>query len=120
MTIKVNNQSKFLLKKKFKRGCVDESIFINKIEHDILLVQIYVNDITFNVTNESLCKEFSEIMQNEFEMSMMGKLKYFLGLQIYQTKGGKFINQAKYYKELLKRFDIKKSKLLATTMSTSC
>ena len=72
--------------------------FIKKTEHDILLVQIYVGDIIFGATKESLCKEFSVIMQNEFEMFMMGELKYFLGLQIYQTKGGTFINQAKYCK----------------------
>lgn len=58
-------------------------------------------------------------MQNEFEMSMMGGLKYFLGLQIHQSKEGTFINQAKYYEELLKRFDMKKFKVLATPMSTS-
>nr|KYP57466.1 Copia protein [Cajanus cajan] len=71
--------------------------------NDILLVQIYVDDIIFGATNDYLCKEFSSDMQSEFEMSMMGELNFFLGLQIRQTKNGIFINQSKYCKELLKR-----------------
>jgi len=66
--------------------------------HDILLVQIYVDDIIFGATNDSLCKEFSNDMQSEFEMSMIGELNSFLGLQIKQTKNGIFISQAKYCK----------------------
>ena len=85
-----------------------------------MLVQIYVDDIIFGSTNESLCKEFSIDMQSEFEMSMMGELNYFLGLQIKQTNDGIFVNQAKYCKELIKRFGMEKSKHLATPMSTSC
>ena len=66
-----------------------------------MLIQIYVDDIIFGSTNESLCKEFSIDMQSEFEMSMMGELNYFLGLQIKQTNYGIFVNQAKYCKELI-------------------
>ena len=58
-------------------------------------------------------------MQGEFEMSMMGKLNFFLGLQIKQSSEGTFINQVKYTKELLKRFGMIGSELLATLMSTS-
>ena len=71
---------------------------------DILLVQIYVDDIIFGSTNDSLCKDFSLDMQSEFEMSMIGELNYFLGLQIKKTKEGIFVNQEKYCKELIKRF----------------
>ncbi|XP_050897651.1 uncharacterized mitochondrial protein AtMg00810-like [Lathyrus oleraceus] len=80
--------------------------------------KIYVDDIIFGSTNESLCEEFSTIMQGEFEMSMMGKLNYFLGLHIKQTKEGIFINQSKYYKELLKRFDMDSCKDMATPMGS--
>jgi len=76
-----------------------------------LLVQIYVDDIIFGSTNESLCKEFSIDMQSEFEMPMMGELNYFLGLQIKQTNDGIFVNQAKYCKELIKRFGMENSTL---------
>ena len=55
---------------------------------DILIVQIYVDDIIFGSTNELLCKEFESCTQHEFEMSMMGELNYFLGLQIKQMSDG--------------------------------
>ena len=83
-----------------------------KKDNDILLVQIYVDDIIFGSTNESLCKEFSIDMQSEFEMSMMGELNYFLGLQIKQTNDGIFVNHSKYFKELIKRFGMEKLKTL--------
>jgi transposase InsO family protein len=112
--------SKFLLENNFERGKVDTTLFIKKSKHDILLVQIYVDDIIFGATNESLCKDFSNIMQSEFEMSMMGELHYFLGLQIHQSKEGIFINQSKYCKELLKKFGMQNAKEISTPMSTSC
>ena len=67
--------------------------------NDILIVQIYVDDIIFGATNESFCQDFSNIMQGEFEMSMMEELTFFLGLQVKQTKECIFINQAKYVKD---------------------
>jgi len=65
-------------------------------EEDIILVQVYVDDIIFGSTNEELCETFMEIKKSEFEMSMMGELNYFLGLQVKQLKDGIFLNQAKY------------------------
>jgi len=112
--------SKFLLEKGFTRGKVDTTLFIKRKMHDILVVQIYADDIIFGATNDSLCKEFSNHMQNEFEMSMMGELNFFLGLQIKQTKNGIFLSQAKYYKELLKRFGMENAKQMPTPMSTAC
>ena len=112
--------SNFLLEKDFSRGKVDTTLFIKRKHNDILLVQIYVDDIIFGSTNDSLCKEFSLDMQSEFEMSMMGELKYFLGLQIKQTQEGIFINQSKYCKELIKRFGMDSAKHMSTPMSTNC
>ena len=112
--------SNFLLEKEFSRGKVDTTLFIKRRHNDILLVQIYVDDIIFGSTNDSLCKEFSLDMQSEFEMSMMGELKYFLGLQIKQTQEGIFINQSKYCKELIKRFGMDSAKHMSTPMSTNC
>ena len=111
--------SKFLIEKGFNRGKVDTTLFIKVKGNDILIVQIYVDDIIFGATNESLCQEFSKVMQGEFEMSMMGKLAFFLGLQVRQTKEGTFINQAKYVKDLLKRFGMDNSKPHSTPMCTS-
>ena len=55
-----------------------------------------MDDIIFESTNEKLCETFVEIMKSEFEMSMMGELNYFLGLQVKQLKDGIFLNQVKY------------------------
>ena len=84
-------------------GKLDTTLFIKIKENDMLLVQIYVDDIIFGSTNPSLCEEFSKCMYNEFEMSTMGELSFFLGLQIKQLKDGIFLNQEKYIKDLLKR-----------------
>ena len=111
--------SKFLIEKGFVRGKVDTTLFIKNNNQQTLLVQIYVDDIIFGSTNNTLCKEFSKLMQGEFEMSMMGELNFFLGLQIKQMKNGIFISQSKYCKELLKRFEMDKCKEIATPMSPS-
>ena len=74
--------SKFLMEKGFSRGSVDTTLFRKKHKHDMLVIQIYVDDIIFGATNQSLCEHFAKEMQSEFEMSMMGELTFFLGLQV--------------------------------------
>ena len=103
----------FLLDNGFSMGKADTTLFVKYKNQDILVVLVYVDDIIFDSTNESLCKEFSSCMSKEFEMSMMEELKYFLGLQIKQNEEGIFINQGKYVKDLLKRFGIDDSKTKA-------
>ncbi|KAH9670992.1 CCHC-type domain-containing protein [Citrus sinensis] len=76
----------FLLDNDFSMGKADTTLFVKHKNQDILIVQIYVDDIIFGSTNELLCKDFSSRMSQEFEMSMMGELKYFLGLQIKQNE----------------------------------
>ena len=100
-------------------GKIDTTLFIKTKEKDMLLVQIYVDDIIFGATNDSLCEDFSKCMHSEFEMSMMGELNFFLGLQMKQLKEGTFINQAKYIKDLLKRFNMEEAKVMKTPMSSS-
>ena len=84
-----------------------------------MLVQVYVDNIIFGSTNPNLYQDFSKLMQGEFEMSMMGELTYFLGLQIKQCKNDTFLNQDKYTLELLKSFDVSNSKPFDTPMSPS-
>src|SRR3954471_11247420 len=76
--------SSFLLENGFTRGKVDTTLFCKTFKKDFLICQIYVDDIIFGTSNATLGKEFAESMQAEFEMSMMGELKYFLGIQINQ------------------------------------
>ena len=83
----------------------------------MLVAQIYVDDIIFGATDQDLCKHFSKEMQSEFEMSMMGELTFFLNLQVKQCKDGIFINQAKYIKNMLKKFGFEDVKEIDTPMS---
>jgi len=72
---------------------VDKTFFIRKHSSDVILVQVYVDDIIFESNNNSVCEEFVASMQEEFEMSMMGVLTYFLGLQVKQLKYGTFLSK---------------------------
>ncbi|KAJ1687189.1 hypothetical protein LUZ63_018579 [Rhynchospora breviuscula] len=109
----------FLLDNGFARGKMDTTLFTKKRDNHLLLVQIYVNDIIFGSTNATLAQEFSSLMSSEFEMSMMGELNFFLGLQIKQLQDGIFISQIKYAKELIKKFGVEDSKSLDTPMGKS-
>ena len=75
-------------------GKVDTTLFTKKLGNNLFVLQIYVDDIIFGSTNQDFCEEFGRIMANEFEMSMIGELSYFLGLQIKQMKDGTFVGQA--------------------------
>ena len=81
-------------------------MFVKTKGEHLLIVQVYVDDIIFGITHENLCNEFSKMMRSEFEMSMMGELNFFLGLQIKKTSKGTMIHQQKYIKELLKRYGL--------------
>ncbi|GJU37704.1 putative reverse transcriptase domain-containing protein [Tanacetum coccineum] len=98
-------------------GMVDNTLFTKKSKSHLIIVQIYVDDIIFGSTSQNLCDDFAKIM-HEFEMSMMGELNFFLGLQIKQMKDGIFFNQSKYIKEMLKKFRLEDSKPTKTLMST--
>ncbi|KAL8116630.1 hypothetical protein AgCh_022976 [Apium graveolens] len=85
--------------------------------NDILIVEIYVDDIIFGSTNDSICQWFSKCMSSEFDMSMMGELNYFLGLQIKQSKDDIYVHQSKYVKNLLTRFGFEHVKSKSTPMN---
>ena len=104
----------------FTRGKVDTTLFCKTFKNDILVVQIYVDDIIFGSANISLCEEFSKLMQAEFEMSMMGELRFFLGIQIEQRPEATYIHQSKYTKDLLKKFNMSDSKPSKTPMHPTC
>ncbi|KAJ9539173.1 hypothetical protein OSB04_031906 [Centaurea solstitialis] len=107
-----------LLSKGFERGTIDTTLFLKKEGDDLLLVQIYVDDIIFGSTNPELCTKFSKIMETEFEMSMMGELNFFLGIQVKQNLDGIFINQSKYIKDMLKKFNMTDCSPIKTPMPT--
>ncbi|KAD5960593.1 hypothetical protein E3N88_12065 [Mikania micrantha] len=111
--------STFLLQNHFTRGSIDKTLFIKKVGQHKLLVQIYVDDIIFASSDPKLCADFTELMTKNFEMSAMGELQFFLGLQIKQNPDGIFIHQSKYTKELLKKFDLQNCKQCSNPMSST-
>nr|GEU30003.1 hypothetical protein [Tanacetum cinerariifolium] len=108
----------FLIKHEYKMGMVDNTLFTKKKSSNLIIVQIYVDDIIFGSTCQDMCDEFAKIMHDEFEMSMMGELNFFLGLQIKQIEDGTFFNQSKNIKEMLNKFGLEDSKPMKTPMSS--
>ena len=111
--------SKFLIETRFSMGKVDKTLFVKHQNKDLIVVQIYVDDIIFGSTNNLLCDEFDKSMSQEFEMSQMGELSFILGLQIKQREDDIFISQEKYMKELMKKYSLENAKEAKTPMSTN-
>ena len=86
----------------FTRGKADQTLFIKKEDDKLIVAQAYANDIIFRSTKGELAHSFSKLMQAEFEMSMIGELTHFLGLQIRQQESSIFLSQSKYAKNLVK------------------
>ncbi|GJY20258.1 putative ribonuclease H-like domain-containing protein [Tanacetum coccineum] len=101
-----------------RRGKVEKTLFIRRDKGNILLVQVYVDDISFGSTKKSLCTEFEKMMHKKFQMSSMGELTFFLGLQVKQKEDGIFITQDKYVTEILKKFCFTDVKTASTPMET--
>ncbi|GJS12849.1 putative ribonuclease H-like domain-containing protein [Tanacetum coccineum] len=110
--------STFLLKNGYRRGTIDKTLFIKKDKNDIMLVQVYVDDIIFGSTKKSWCDEFEALMKSRFQMSSMGELTFFFGLQVKQKEDGIFISQDKYVAEILKKFDFINVKTASTPIET--
>ncbi|GJU50976.1 putative ribonuclease H-like domain-containing protein [Tanacetum coccineum] len=111
--------STYLLENRYRRGTIDKTLFIKKDRGDILLVQVYVDDIIFGSTKKSLCVEFEQMMHKRFQMSSMGELTFFLGLQVQQKEDGIFISQDKYVADILKKFDFTTVKAASTPIETN-
>ncbi|GKB34809.1 putative ribonuclease H-like domain-containing protein [Tanacetum coccineum] len=111
--------STYLLDNGFYRGQIDKTLFIKRVKGDILLVQVYVDDIIFGSTKKSLCTDFEQIMHKRFQMSSIGELTFFLGLQVKQKEDGIFISQDKYVGEILKKFGFSSIRTANTPMETN-
>nr|GEV08938.1 retrovirus-related Pol polyprotein from transposon TNT 1-94 [Tanacetum cinerariifolium] len=103
---------------KVVKALYDQTLFIKKQKGDILMVQIYVDDIIFGATNKDLCKSFEKLMKDKFQMSYVGELTFFLGLQVKQKKDGIFISQDKYIAEILRKFGLTERKSTSTPIDT--
>ena len=101
----------------FTRGKADETLFIKKEDGELIIAQVYVDDIIFGSTKDELTHSFSKLMQGKFEMSMIGELTHFLGLQIHQQDLGIFISQSKYARNLVKKFGLESASFVRTLIS---
>ncbi|GKC75612.1 putative ribonuclease H-like domain-containing protein, partial [Tanacetum coccineum] len=110
--------STYLLDNRFQRGKIDKTLFIRRDKGDILLVQVYVDDIIFGSTKKSLCTEFEKMIHEKFQMSSIDELTFFLGLQVKQKEDEIFISQDKYVTEILKKFGFTNIKTASTPMET--
>ena len=109
----------FLMKKGFKPGSLDPTLFTKTYDDELFMCQIYVDDIIFGCTNQRYSDEFAYMMSEEYQMSMMGELKFFLGLQIRQQRNGIFISQEKYLKDVLRKFGMQDCKGVKIPMPTN-
>ncbi|GKD07491.1 putative ribonuclease H-like domain-containing protein, partial [Tanacetum coccineum] len=110
--------STYLLDNGFQKGKIDKSLFIKRYKGNILLVQVYVDDIIFGSTKKELCNAFEKLMHEKFQMSSMGEHTFFLGLQVKQKKDGIIISQDKYVVEISKKFGFTEVKTASTPMET--
>nr|GEW93857.1 ribonuclease H-like domain, reverse transcriptase, RNA-dependent DNA polymerase [Tanacetum cinerariifolium] len=108
----------YLLDNGFYIGKIDKTLFIRRHKGDILLVQVYVDDIIFGSTKKELCIAFEKMMHKKFQMHSIGELTFFLGLQMKQKKDGIFISQDKYVAEILKKYGFTKVKNASTPLET--
>jgi hypothetical protein len=111
---------KYLQQLGFRKGSADNNLDIKVSQGNILLIEVYVDDIIFGSDDDRLSQEFSKDMKNEFEMSLLGDLSFFLGLHIHQRNKGIFVSETKYIREMLKRFGMEDCKQVITPMKTSC
>ncbi|GJW42834.1 putative ribonuclease H-like domain-containing protein [Tanacetum coccineum] len=111
--------SSFLMENGFRRGTIDKTLFIKKNSSDIMLVQVYMDDIIFGSTKKSMCIEFEDCMHKRLQMSFMGELTFFLGLQVKQRPDGIFISQDKYVADILKKFDFWSIRTATTSIESN-
>jgi hypothetical protein len=110
----------YLRKQGYKKGNTDSNLYIKEEGDSLVIIEIYVDDIIFGSDDDNVSKHFVECIQKEFEMSMLGKMNFLLGLQINQSDKGIFISQTKYIHEILKKFQMHDSKPVGTPMVIGC
>lgn len=111
---------KYLQQQGFRRGSADNNLYIKEDQNNLIIIEVYVDDIIFGSNDDGLSQKFAKDMQSEFEMSLLGELNFFLGLQISQLEDGIFISQIKYIKEMLKKFGMEDCRPVSTPMVTGC
>jgi hypothetical protein len=111
---------RYLQQQGFRKGNADNNLYIKVNQNNLLIIEVYVDDIIFGSNDDRMSQKFAKDMQNEFKMSLLGELSFFLGLCICQLDTCIFISQTKYIKEMLKKFGMVDCKPISTPMQTSC
>ncbi|KAK2445248.1 putative mitochondrial protein [Trifolium repens] len=96
--------TQFLEEQGYRKGGSDKTLFVKQEKGKFIIAQIYVDDIVFGGMSNAMVQHFVQQMQSEFEMSLVGELTYFLGLQIKQMDDTIFISQSKYARNIIKKF----------------
>jgi hypothetical protein len=105
--------------KVFEIGKVDTTLFTHKQGNDLIVCQIYVDDMISGSANQVWVDDFSRIMTKRFKISMVVELKFFLRFRIKQLQDGTFLSQTKYIHDMLKKFDMKNAKPIKTPMPSN-
>ena len=111
--------TQYLVSHGFTRGKVDQTLFIKREDSELIVTQVYVDDIIFRLTKDELAHSFSKLMQAEFEISMIGDLTHFLRLHFRQQDSGIFISQSKYAKNLMKKFGLESASSVRIPVSSN-
>lgn len=109
---------RYIWKKGFRKGSIDNNLYIKFDEEIFLIVVVYVHDIIFGSNVESMSQGFYLVMQQEFEIPLLVELTYFLGLQVQQTKDGTFLYENKYLKQIIKKYGVEDYKHVWTLVVT--
>ena len=109
--------TQYLVSHGFTRGKANQTLFIKREDGELIVAQVYVDNIIFRSTKDELAHGFSKLVQAKFEMSMIGELTHYLGLQIRQQDSGIFLSQSKYAKNLVKKFGLEFASSVRTPMS---
>ena len=107
----------YFLQNGFVKSPSEPSQYVKTRGANFLMVCLYVDDLIYAGTNHDMVQSFKEAMMKEYEMTDLGLMKYFLGIQVKQTKGGIFITQEKYIHDLLKKFILESCKPVSTPMA---
>jgi len=107
---------KYLQQQGFTKGYANRNLYIKVGNGKLLIVIVCVDDIIFGSNEESVSQRYASFMQQEFEMSLLGELTYFLGLQVQQAQNGIFLSQTKYLKKIIKKYGMEDCKLVCTPM----
>ena len=96
----------YLLDNGFDKHDDEPTLYIKESDGNIAIIVLYVDDLIFTSSDDFLITDFKEVMKSEFEMTDLGLLKYFLDIEVKQTKNGIFISPVKYVTSILERFNM--------------